>query len=74
MLRNTEKKEKIRNAHCRTCNLSRNLKKMENEIQKLFDLEYGGKHSKTWKIRNAQCRIWNMVRKLKMMEKEKHTL
>ena len=50
MLRNTEKKEKIRNAHCRTCNLSRNLKKWKMRY-KNSDLEYGGKHSKTFEIR-----------------------
>jgi hypothetical protein len=47
---------------------------VENETQKLFDVEYGGKHSKTWKMRNAHCRTWNMARKLKMMKNEKHTL
>jgi hypothetical protein len=29
--------------------MTRKLKNMENETQTLFDLEYGGKHSKTWK-------------------------
>ena len=34
----------------------RKLKKVENETQTMFDLEYGEKHSKIWKMRNAHCR------------------
>ena len=61
----------MRNAPCRTWNIARKLKKkIENETQKLFDLEYSEKHSKTWKMRNAHC----MTRKRKIMENEKHTL
>jgi hypothetical protein len=41
---------------------------------KLFDLEYGGKHSKTWKIRNAHYQTWNMARKLKIIKNEKRAL
>jgi hypothetical protein len=33
-----------------------NLKKLKNETQTLFDLEYGEKHSKTWKMRNKHFR------------------
>ena len=41
MARNTEK---INNAHFRTCNMSRKLKKnVENEKCTLYDLEYGKK-------------------------------
>jgi hypothetical protein len=52
----------------------RKLKKLENETQTIFDLEYGDKHSKTWKMRNAHCMSWSMARKLKIMENDKHTL
>jgi hypothetical protein len=54
--------------------MAKRIKNVENETQKLFDVEYGRKHPKTWKMRNAQCRTWNMARKLKMMKNEKHTL
>jgi hypothetical protein len=50
------------------------LKNLENETQKLFDMEYGKKHSKTWNRRNAHCRTWIVATKLKIMENEKHTL
>ena len=73
MARNAEN-EKMRNAQCRTWNMTKKLKNMKKETQTNFDLEYGGKHSKTWKIRNAHCRTWNMERNLKNMENEKHTL
>ena len=64
----------MRNTHCKSWNMARKLKNMENETQTLFDLEYGEKHSKTWKMRNAQCRTWIMVRNLKIMENDKHTI
>ena len=32
------------NAHCRTWNMARKLKKVENETQRLFYQEYGKKH------------------------------
>jgi hypothetical protein len=60
--------------HCRTLNIARKLKNVENETQTLCHLEYGEKHSKTWKMRNAHCRTWSMMRKLKIMENEKHTM
>ena len=63
----------MRDTHCRTRNMVRKLKNVENETQTLFDLEYGEKHSKTWKIRNAHCRTCNMARKLKIMENDKNT-
>ena len=47
MARKTEKGEKMWNTHCRTCNISRNLKNVENETQTMFYLEYVEKHSKT---------------------------
>ena len=48
--------------------MARKLKNFENETHTPFNLEYGGKHSKTWKMRNAHCRTWSMVRKLKTQE------
>jgi hypothetical protein len=52
------KKEKRTNAHCRTMNTTRKKKNVENETHTHFDLEYGGKHSKTWNIRNAHYMSW----------------
>ena len=31
----------MRNAHCRTLNMARTLKNIENETQTLYDKEYG---------------------------------
>ena len=50
-----------------------NLKKVKNETQTLFDLEYREKHSKMWTMRSAHCRTGNMARKLTNSEKEKLT-
>ena len=36
----------MRNAHCSTWSMARELKIMENEKHKLYDLEYIEKHSK----------------------------
>jgi hypothetical protein len=58
----------MRNAHCRTWIMARNMKNVENETETLFDLECGKKHSKTWKMRNAHCGTMSKVRKLKIME------
>jgi predicted double-glycine peptidase len=46
----------MKNAHCRTWNMTRKLKNVENETQTLFDMEYGGKNLKLWKFRNAHYR------------------
>ena len=54
--------------------MARKLKKVQNETQTLFGLEYGKKHRITWKIRIAHCRIWNMARKLKNLENETQTV
>ena len=54
--------------------MTRKLKNVENETQTLFDMEYGGKHLKTWKIRNAHYRTQIMAKKKKIMENEKHTV
>ena len=35
---------KIRNEHFKTWNMARKLKKVENETQTLYDLEYVEKH------------------------------
>ena len=40
MARNTEKTWKLRNAHCRTLNMTRKVKNVENEKDKLQDLKY----------------------------------
>ena len=37
------------NAHCRTWNMVRKMKNVENETQKLFDLEQGKKNTKLGK-------------------------
>ena len=37
----------MRNKHFRTLIVARKLQKLENETQKLYDLEYGKKHWKT---------------------------
>ena len=54
--------------------MEKKKKNMENETQRLYDLEYGEKHSKTWKMRNAHCRNQNMEGKLKNLENETQTL
>jgi hypothetical protein len=36
----------MRNTHCRTKNISRKLKNMENETQTAYDLEYGERTQK----------------------------
>ena len=61
----------MRSAQCRTWNMARKLKNMENETQILFELEYGMQNAKTWKMRNRHFRTWSTVRKLKIMEKKK---
>ena len=39
----------MRNAHCRSWNMVRKLKKMENETHTLQDMEYGEKPEKRGK-------------------------
>ena len=65
MARKTEKGGKFRNVHCRTWNMARKLKIMENEKHPLDDLK-NDEITKKRKMRNAHCRTWNMARKLKM--------
>jgi hypothetical protein len=45
------------------------MKNVEDDTQKLFDLEYGKKHTKTWKMRNTRCRIWNRARNFEKIKK-----
>ena len=69
-----EKGGKFRNVHCRTWNMARTLKIIENEKDPLDDLKNDEITEKMWKMRNAHCRTWNMARKLKITENEKYTL
>ena len=45
----------MRNVLCRTTNMAKKLKNMENETQTLVHLEYGEKHAKPFK--NAKCTL-----------------
>ena len=74
MARKTEKVGKFRNVHCRTWNIARKLKIMENEKHPFDDLKNDEITAKGEKMRNAHCRTWNMARKLKITENEKYTL
>ena len=56
----------MRNAHCRTWNMARKLKIIENEKHPLHDLKNDEITEKREKKRNAHCRTWNMARKLKI--------
>ena len=54
MARNTEKCGKFRNVHCRTWNMARKLKIMENEKHPLDDL----KNEKSLKnVKNEKCTL-----------------
>ena len=54
MVRKTEKGGKFRNVHCRTWNMARKLKIMENEKHKLDDL----KMTKSLKnVKNEKCTL-----------------
>ena len=74
MARKTEKGGKFRNVHCRTWNMARKLKIMENEKDTLVDLKNDEITERREKMRNAQCSTWNMARKLKITDNEKYTL
>ena len=74
MARKTEKGGKFRNIQCRTWNMARKLKIMENEKHPLDDLKNDKITGKTWKMRKAHGRTWNITRKLKITENEKYTL
>ena len=64
----------MRNAHCRTWNMARKLKIMENEKYTIYDVKMARKTEKGGKFRNVHCRTWNIARKLKIMENEKDPL
>ena len=74
MASKTKKGGKFRNVHCRTWNIARKLKIMENEKHPLDELKNDEITAKVEKMRNAHCRTWNMARKLKITENEKYTL
>ena len=63
----------IEKTHCRTWNMGRKLKNVENETQTLFKLNWK-EHSKAGKLRNAHCKTWSMARKMNIVENEKHTV
>ena len=63
--RNTQKLAKWEITTCRTWNMARKMKNVENDTQTLYHLEYGEKYWKWWKMKNAHCRTLNMARKLK---------
>ena len=47
MWQETVRNVEMRNTRCRTCMTARKCKKLQNETQTLYDLEYGQKQSKT---------------------------
>jgi len=64
----------MRNTHCRSWNMARKLKNVENETQILYNLEYREKDWKAWERRYIHSRTWNMARKLKNVENGTQTL
>ena len=73
MARKTEKGGKFRNVHCRTWNMARKLKIMENEKHPLDDL----KNAKSLKkVKNEKCTLKDLEygEKLKITKNEKYTL
>jgi hypothetical protein len=64
----------MRHKDCRTWDMARKLKNVENVTQALFVLEYGKKHSKTWKMTNAHCRTCSMSRILRKKNGKSDTL
>ncbi len=67
------KRWKFRNVHCRTWNMARKLKIMENEKHPLDDLKMTKslKKREKWEMHTEGPGIW---RKLKITENEKYTL
>ena len=74
MQREPVRNVETRNTQCWTCIIARIRKKLQNETQTLYDLEYGQKQSKTWKMRNTHPRTWIMARKVKNVENETQIL
>ena len=64
----------MRNVHCRTRNMARKLKIMENEKHTLEYLKNDEITEKKGKMRNAHCRTWNTARKLKIRENKNNTI
>ena len=58
MARKTERGGKFRNVLCKTWNMSRILKIMENEKYTLQDVKYGEENKKSWKI--SKCPLQDM--------------
>jgi hypothetical protein len=71
--RKTEKGGKFRNVHCRTWNMARKLKNMENEKHPR-DVLKNHKIPEKLEMTNTHCRNWNMARKLKITENENYIL
>ena len=74
MARKIVKGGKFRNVNCRTWNMARKLKIMENEKHPCDDLKNDEITEKHEKLEMHTCRTWNMARKLKITENEKYTL
>ena len=70
MARKTEKGGKFRNVHCRTRNMARKLKIMENEKHPLDDLK-NDEITKKREKGEMHTETWNMARKLKITKNEK---
>ena len=64
----------MRNALCRTWNMTKKLKITDNEKYTLYDMNNASKTEKGGKFRNDHYRTSNMARKLKIMENDKHSL
>ena len=71
MARKTEKGGKFRNVHCRTWNMARKLKIMENEKHLLDDLK-NDEITEKREMHTVGPGIWQET--LKNVQNEKHTL
>ena len=73
MASKTEKSGKFRNIHCKTWNISRKLKIMENEKLPLDDLK---NDEITEKRQNEKCTLKHLAygQKTEITENEKYTL
>ena len=73
MARKTEKVGKFRNVHCRTWNMARKQKIMENEKHPRDDLK-NDEIIKNVKNQKYTLQDQDMARKMKITENEKYTL
>jgi len=64
---------KMKNVHCRTWIMARNLKNGEIKTQTLYVRKHGHKYWKTWKILIAHFWTSIMARKLRNVENERET-